>query len=64
MRPIDADALLQNNGLTGMSKHGTAGREKFATRMLYEIYDMIQDAPTIDPESFVTGETVEDNDYD
>lgn len=48
MKLIDVDAFVESNGLTGMSKHGTAGREKFATRMLYEIYDMIQDAPVID----------------
>lgn len=48
MRLIDADALLQNNGLAGMSKHGSTRRERLDTRMLYEIHDMIQNAPTID----------------
>lgn len=46
MRLIDADALIEANGLQGMEK-GKADWAEYETRMLYEIKDMIDDAPTI-----------------
>lgn len=47
MRLIDADTLIEYNGLQGMEK-GKADWAEYETRMLYEIKDMIDDAPTID----------------
>ncbi|SBV94198.1 hypothetical protein KL86CLO1_10481 [uncultured Eubacteriales bacterium] len=49
MRPIDADALLKNYGLKDAAKYGGKDRHGYDTLMLYEIRDMIEDAPTIDP---------------
>ena len=47
MRLIDADALIKDNGLQGMEK-GKADWAEYETQMLYEIKDMIDDAPTVD----------------
>ena len=52
MRPIDADALLENYNLKDAKKYGNKNREEqehsYNTLMMYEVADMIEDAPTID----------------
>lgn len=48
-RMIDGDALLENYGLKDAVKYGGKDRHGYDTLMLYEIRDMIEDAPTIDP---------------
>lgn len=54
VRLIDANALLRNNGLDKAVKYGNKDAEQqsmsYSTMMLYEIADMIEDAPTIDAE--------------
>lgn len=54
MRPIDADALKKANGLDDAVKYGNQTTEQrdrsYSTMMLYEIADMIDDAPTIEAE--------------
>ena len=51
MRLIDADALLEQCGLKGAVKYGNKNAEQqhnsYSTLMMYEIADMIDDAPTI-----------------
>lgn len=51
-RLIDANALLEANGLSECTKYdnNTAERQKrsYDTMMMYEIKDMIEDAPTIE----------------
>lgn len=50
MRLIDADALLEQYNLKDATKYGNKDDEQrahsFSTMMLYEITDMIEDAPT------------------
>ena len=50
MRLIDADALLDQYGLKDATKYGNKDAEQqahsYSTLMLYEIADMIEDAPT------------------
>lgn len=49
-RLIDADALLEQYNLKDATKYGNKDDEQrahsFSTMMLYEITDMIEDAPT------------------
>ena len=53
MRAIDADALLEQYGLRDATKYGNENAEQqhksYGTLMMYEIADMIYDAPTISP---------------
>jgi len=53
MRAIDADALLEQYGLKHATKYGNENAEQqhksYSTLMMYEIADMIYDAPTIEP---------------
>lgn len=50
MRLIDADALLEQYSLKDAAKYGNKDAEQqahsYSTMMLYEIADMIEDAPT------------------
>ena len=50
MRLIDADALLEQYNLKDATKYGNKDAEQqahsYCTMMLYEIADMIEDAPT------------------
>lgn len=50
MRLIDADALLENYNLKDATKYGNKDSKQqnhsYSTLMLYEIADMIEDAPT------------------
>ena len=50
MRLIDADALLEQYNLKDATKYGNKDAEQqahsYGTMMLYEIADMIEDAPT------------------
>ena len=50
MRLIDADALLEQYSLKDATKYGNKDAEQqahsYCTMMLYEIADMIEDAPT------------------
>lgn len=50
MRLIDADALLEQYNLKDATKYGNKNAEQqehsYSTMMLYEIADMIEDAPT------------------
>ena len=50
MRFIDADALLEQYNLKDSTKYGNKDAEQqahsYSTMMLYEIADMIEDAPT------------------
>ena len=50
MRLIDADALLVQYNLKDATKYGNKDAEQqahsYSTMMLYEIADMIEDAPT------------------
>ena len=55
MRLIDADALLEQYNLKDATKYGNKDAEQqahsYSTMMLYEIADMIEDAPTVyDPD--------------
>ena len=51
MRFIDADALLEQYNLKDATKYGNKDAEQqahsYSTMMLYEIADMIEDAPTV-----------------
>ena len=58
MKLIDADALLEQYNLNDVTKYGNKDAEQqehsYSTMMLYEIADMIDDAPTAyDPEKVV-----------
>ena len=58
MRLIDADALLEQYNLKDATKYGNKDVEQqarsYSTMMLYEIADMIEDAPTAyDPDKVV-----------
>lgn len=59
MRLIDADALLENYNLKNATKYGNKDAEQqehsYSTLMLYEVADMIEDAPTIDAVLVVHG---------
>ena len=50
MRLIDADALLEQYNLKDATKYGNKDADQqahsYSTMMLYEIADMIEDAPT------------------
>ena len=50
MRLIDSDALLEQYNLKDVTKYGNKDAEQqthsYGTMMLYEIADMIEDAPT------------------
>ena len=50
MRLVDADALLEQYNLKDATKYGNKDAEQqahsYSTMMLYEIADMIEDAPT------------------
>ena len=50
-RLIDADALLEQYDLKDATKYGNKDAEQqahsYSTMMLYEIADMIEDAPTV-----------------
>lgn len=50
MRLIDADALLEQYNLKDATKYGNKNAEQqahsYSTLMMYEIADMIEDAPT------------------
>ena len=50
MRLIDADALLEQDNLKDATKYGDKDAEQqahsYSTMILYEIADMIEDAPT------------------
>ena len=50
MRLIDADVLLEQYNLNDATKYGNKDAEQqahsYSTMMLYEIADMIEDAPT------------------
>ena len=50
MRLIDADALLEQYNLKDATKYGNKDAEQqahsYSTMMLYEIADIIEDAPT------------------
>ena len=50
MRLIDADVLLEQYNLKDATKYGNKDAEQqahsYSTMMLYEIADMIEDAPT------------------
>ena len=50
MRLVDADALLEQYSLKDATKYGNKDAEQqahsYSTMMLYEIADMIEDAPT------------------
>lgn len=50
MKLIDADALLEQYNLKDATKYGNKDSEQqahsYSTMMLYEIADMIEDAPT------------------
>lgn len=52
MRLIDADALLENYNLKDATKYGNRDAEQqahsYSTIMMYEVADMIEEAPTID----------------
>lgn len=51
MRLIDADALMEQYDLKDATKYGNRNAEQqahsYSTMMLYEIADMIEDAPTV-----------------
>ncbi len=58
MRLIDADVLLEQYNLKDATKYGNKDAEQqahsYSTMMLYEIADMIEDAPTAyDPDKVV-----------
>ena len=58
MRLIDADLLLEQYNLKEATKYGNKDAEQqahsYSTMMLYEIADMIEDAPTAyDPDKVV-----------
>ena len=54
---IDADALMENYGLKDATKYGNKDAEQqehsYSTLMLYEIADIIEDAPTVEAKPVV-----------
>ena len=67
MRLIDADALLENYNLKNATKYGNKNAEQqynsYNTMMMYEIADMIEDAPTGEPNQWIPcGERLPDKD--
>lgn len=62
MRLIDADALMKKYNLKDATKYGNRDAEQqnhsYSTMMLYEVADMIDDAPTIEAVPVVHGEWV------
>ena len=63
MRLIDADELMKNYGFENATKYGNKNAKQqehsYSTMMLYEIADVIEDAPTIDAVPVVRGEWIE-----
>ena len=59
-RLIDADALLEQYSLKDATKYGNKDAEQqahsYSTMMLYEIADMIEDAPTAYDTDKVSGQ--------
>ena len=57
MRLIDADALLENYNLKDATKYWNKNAEQqynsYSTMMMYVIADMIEDAPTIEPNQWI-----------
>ena len=57
MRLIDADALLEDYILKNATKYGNKNAEQqynsYNTMMMYEIADMIEDAPTVEPNQWI-----------
>lgn len=66
MRLIDADALIKYNGLESATKYGNRSAKQrtnsYSTMMLYEIADMIDEAPTIDAAPVKHGRWLKTND--
>jgi NAD-dependent SIR2 family protein deacetylase len=62
MRLIDADALIENYNLKNATKYGNRDAEQqnhsYSTMMLYEVADMIDDAPTIEAVPAVHGKWI------
>lgn len=60
MRLIDADALMEKYNLKDATKYGNRDAEQqnhsYSTMMLYEVADMIEDAPEIEAVPVVHGE--------
>lgn len=60
MRLIDADELMERYNLKDATKYGNKDAEQqmhsYSTLMLYEIADMIDDAPTVEAVPVVRGE--------
>lgn len=56
---IDSDALMENYNLKNATKYGNRDAEQqnhsYSTMMLYEVADMIDDAPTIEAAPVVHG---------
>ena len=63
MRLIDADDLLEQYDLKDVTKYGNKDAEQqahsYSTMMLYEIADMIEDAPTAYDTDKVVGQLEE-----
>ena len=57
MRLIDADALLEDYNLKNATKYGNKNAEQqhksHSTMMMYEIADMIEDTPTVEPNQWI-----------
>ena len=67
MRLIDADALMKEWGLDKARKYGNFTRDErefsYSMMSMYEIADMISDAPTIDAQPVQRGEWIEYTDW-
>lgn len=66
MRLIDADALMEKYNLKDATKYGNRDAEQqnrsYSTMMLYEVADMLEDAPTIEAAPVVHGKWISDLD--
>ena len=64
MRLIDADALIEKYNLKDATKYGNRDAEQqnhsYSTMMLYEVADMMDDAPTIEAVPVVHGEWIKE----
>ena len=62
MRLIDADALMENYNLKDATKYGNKNAKQqehsYDTMYMYEIADMIEDAPTIEAVPVAHGEWI------
>ena len=62
MRLIDADELMKQYGIENATKYGNKNAKQqehsYSTMMLYEIADMIEDAPTVDAVPVVKGKWI------